>query len=186
MAEPTKGLTYATHAEAALSPRMVCKTAGNSRSLPPVRPGKFPSREFPVSREFPEENSRAMGNSRDGNFPGISREIPGKFPGKFPGISRISGISRGNSGISRVPREIPVPREFPEIREIPEPREIPETREFPRSENFPPVSRETGNSREFPSGHASNINRCQSDGGIKHSKLILVIMPNLALLTVTL
>ena len=57
-----------------------------------------------------------------------------------------------------MPWEIPVPQEFPEIREIPEPREIPETREFPRSENFPPVSRETGNSREFPAqGFPLNI-----------------------------
>ena len=87
-----------------------------------MRPGKFPSREFPV-REFP-------GSSR---FPGISR---GLGISRGTGISRTSGNSR-DTGISR---------------------EIPETREFPRSGNFPPVSRETGNSREFPArGFPLNI-----------------------------
>ena len=36
------------------------------------------------------------------------------------------------------------------------------------------------------SSHASDVNRYQSDGRVKHSKLILVLLPTLALLTVTL
>ena len=47
-------------------------SSGNSRSLPPVRPGKFPSQEFPV-QEFPfPGNSRVTGTSR---VSGISQEF---------------------------------------------------------------------------------------------------------------
>ena len=103
-------------------------------------------REIPGNFSFP---GKWAGNFRTSGIPEV-REIPGKFPGN----SREFPVSREFPEVREfpVPREILVPQEFPEI------REIPETREFPRSKNFPPVSREMGNSREFPArGFPLNI-----------------------------
>ena len=105
------------------------------------------------SGNFPFPGKRA-GNSRVSGIPDL-REFSVSWEFPVPGNSRGTGISRTTG--------IPVPRAFPgngHSREtgIPGKREIPVTREFPSPENFPPVSRETGNSREFPArGFPLNI-----------------------------